>query len=91
MRYALRKQEKISSVLGSEYLTEHIIQSLESHFKIHSESDIIESLDDSGSSSVGYPVLRINDLADENCMLEFAVIGQKFDVLHLSFLGRMKG
>lgn len=31
------------------------------------------------------------DLADENAMLEFAVIGLKYDVLGLSFLGRMKG
>lgn len=38
-----------------------------------------------------YPLLRINDLLDNNAMLEFAVIGQQYDVLKLSFLGRMKG
>ena len=38
-----------------------------------------------------YPLLRINDLTDDNAMLEFAVIGQQYDVLKLSFLGRMKG
>ncbi len=38
-----------------------------------------------------YPILRINDLADDNAMLEFAVIGQRFDVLNIAFLGRMKG
>lgn len=37
-----------------------------------------------------YPLLRINDLLDNNAMLEFAVIGQQYDVLKLSFLGRMK-
>lgn len=35
-----------------------------------------------------YPLLRINDLLDDNAMLEFAVIGQQYDVLKLSFLGR---
>lgn len=29
--------------------------------------------------------------ADNNSMLEFAVIVQRYDVLHLAFLGRMKG
>lgn len=37
------------------------------------------------------PCLRVNDLADDNAMLEFAVIGKEFDVLKLAFLGRMKG
>ena len=36
-------------------------------------------------------MLRVNDLADDNAMLEFAVVGQQFDVLKLAFLGRMKG
>ena len=40
---------------------------------------------------ISYPILRINDLADDNAMLEFAVIGQQYDVLRLSFLGRIKG
>lgn len=30
-------------------------------------------------------------ITDDNAMLEFAVIGQQYDVLKLSFLGRMKG
>ena len=38
-----------------------------------------------------YSLLRINDLADDNDMLEFAVIGRQHDVLELCFLGRMKG
>ena len=42
-------------------------------------------------SGESYAVLRVNDLADDNAMLEFAVVGQQFDVLKLAFLGRMKG
>lgn len=42
-------------------------------------------------SGESYAVLRVNDLADDNAMLEFAVIGKEFDVLKLAFLGRMKG
>ena len=38
-----------------------------------------------------YPLLRINDVANSDAMLEFAVIGQMYDVLNLSYVGRMKG
>lgn len=38
-----------------------------------------------------YPLLRINDVANSDAMLEFAVMGQMYDVLNLSYVGRMKG
>lgn len=40
---------------------------------------------------ISYPVLRINDVADKDSMLEFAIVEQQYDILKLSFLGRMKG
>lgn len=43
------------------------------------------------SGLLHYPLLRINDLADENAMLEFSVIDWYQDVFELCFLGRMKG
>lgn len=96
MRYALRKQDKISSVYGEAYLKGHIIKSLERYFNQQKEEDIIDNIDSENAYTVealkiSYPVLRINDLADDDAMLEFAITGQQYDVLHLSFLGRIKG
>lgn len=94
MRYALRKQDKIASVFGHDYLKNHIIQSLDSFFANSDDDRIIGGIDldaYQATSGESYAVLRCNDLADGNAMLEFAVIGQQFDVLKLSFLGRMKG
>ena len=94
MRYALRKQDKIASVYSEAYLKEHIISSLDSYFGKCDDERIIDDISQEGYVSRAwedYPLLRINDLLDNNAMLEFAVIGQQYDVLKLSFLGRMKG
>jgi hypothetical protein len=94
MRYALRKQDKIASAYSEAYLKEHIIKSLDSYFGNTSDERITDDISQEGyvtSTGEDYPLLRINDLADDNAMLEFAVIGQQYDVLKLSFLGRMKG
>ena len=91
MRYALRKQDKIAAAIGEK---NHILKSLDSFFRKSNDECIISSVEldtyqtESGES---YAVLRVNDLADDNAMLEFAVVGQQFDVLKLAFLGRMKG
>ena len=85
MRYALRKQDKIASVYSEAYLKEHIISSLDSYFGKCDDERIIDDISQEGYVSrtgEDYPLLRINDL------LEFAVIGQQYDVLKLSFLGR---
>jgi hypothetical protein len=96
MRYALRKQDKIASALGESYLKHHIIKSLDNYFNKQKNIDIIDYMEDeivytNETRQISYPILRINDLADDNAMLEFAVIGQQYDVLRLSFLGRIKG
>lgn len=91
MRYALRKQDKIASVYSEAYLKEHIISSLDSYFGKCDDERIIDDISQEGYASrtgEDYPLLRINDLLDDNAMLEFAVIGQQYDVLKLSFLGR---
>jgi hypothetical protein len=43
------------------------------------------------NSGNSFPLLRINDMADDNCMVEFAVINKQYDVLQLAYIGRMKG
>ena len=90
MRYALRRQDKIAAAYGGD-----IIASLDGLFARKGYAEVIEYIDDMNAfyetAQNSYPILRINDLADENAMLEFAVIGLKYDVLGLSFLGRMKG
>ena len=94
MRYALRKQNKIASVYSEAYLKEHIISSLDSYFGKCDDERIIDDISQEryvSHTGEDYPLLRINDLLDNNAMLEFAVIGQQYDVLKLSFLGRMKG
>lgn len=93
MRYALRKQNKIASVYSEAYLKEHIISSLDSYFGNTSDERITDDISQEGyvtCTGEDYPLLRINDLTDDNAMLEFAVIGQQYDVLKLSFLGRRK-
>ena len=94
MRYALRKQDKIAFVYSEAYLKEHIISSLDSYFGKCDDERITDDISQEGyvtCTGEDYPLLRINDLTDDNAMLEFAVIGQQYDVLKLSFLGRMKG
>lgn len=94
MRYALRKQDKIAFVYSEAYLKEHIISSLDSYFGKCDDERITDAISQEGyvtSTGEDYPLLRINDLADDNAMLEFAVIGQQYDILKLSFLGRIKG
>lgn len=94
MRYALRNQDKISSVYSAAYLNDHIIKSLDSYFGNTNDDRIIEDISQEGfatKTGEDYPVLRINDISDNNAMLEFVVLRQTYDVLNLAFLGRMKG
>lgn len=93
MRYALRKQDKIKEVLGIEYFENNIIQSLNKYFE-NSDNRIYSDIEPDGyvtDSGNKYPLLRINDVANSDAMLEFAVMGQMYDVLNLSYVGRMKG
>lgn len=90
MRYALRNQDKIANSYSEEYLNNHLLASLNSFFNIVDEDEMNEFWL-INTDEYKYPVLRINDLADDNAMLEFAVIGRQFDVLKLAYMGRMKG
>lgn len=75
-------------------LKEHIISSLDPYFGKCDDERITDDISQEGyvtSTGEDYPLLKINDLADDNAMLEFAVIGLECDILKLSFLGRIKG
>lgn len=92
MKYALRRQE--IAMCSPEYVTEHILKSLNSYFDKQDNKRIIDDISQEyyiDPYGTHYPLLRINDLADENAMLEFSVIDWYHDVFELCFLGRMKG
>lgn len=92
MRFALRKQEKIEGVYSKEYLKDHILQSLNEYFLTFNDDYVMNEIESSDTfNDTDYHVLMINDSADANCMLQFAVLGGMYDVIWLSFLGRFKG
>lgn len=94
MRYTLRKKDKVKEVFGDEYLKEHILKSLDSYFENSNEDRIYSDIEPCGyvaDSGNEYPLLRINDIANHDAMLEFVVVVQMYDVLNLSYIGRMKG
>ncbi len=89
MRFALRNQDKIAARFGDDYLQDHILASLKSFFKSVTEeelSDFVEQYSDDA-----YARLRINDVADDDDMQEFYIIGREYDVLRLAYSGRIKG
>lgn len=86
MRFALRNQGKIAESLGEGYLRGHILASLGSYFGS-------ESAMDSGDIYKGekYDELWINDVGDRDSMLRFAILGIRWDVVRLAFMGKFKG
>ena len=91
MRYALRNQEKIAAAYSADYLQQHIIASLNDFFANTSAEMIDDALEFENINGKEYQVLQINDVADEDAMLEFVVIGRRYDVFRLAFNGRIKG
>lgn len=96
VRYTLHFYDKRLGldVRLNEDLNKHIIKSLDSYFGNTSDEHITDDISQEGyvtSTGEDYPILKVNDLSDDNAMLEFAVIGLECDILKLSFLGRIKG
>lgn len=86
MKYALRRQE--IAMCSPEYVTEHILKSLNFYFGKQDNKRIMDDISQEyyiDPYGVHYPLLRINDLADENAMLEFSVIDWYQDVFELCF------
>jgi hypothetical protein len=93
MRYSLRNKQKIAAAYSEDYLNKHIIASLDKYFTQSDEQITDDAMQEFYTTSNGseYPLLRVNDVADENSMIEVAIVGQQYDVLKLAFLGRVKG
>ena len=93
MRYSLRNKQKIAATYSEDYLNKHIIASLDKYFTQSDEQITDDAMQEFLKTSIGaeYPLLRVNDVADEEAMIEVAIVGQQYDVLRLAFLGRVKG
>lgn len=87
MRYSLRNKQKIAAAYSEDYLNKHIIASLDKYFTQSDEQITDDAMQEFLKTSNGaeYPLLRVNDVADEEAMIEVAVVGQQYDVLKLSF------
>lgn len=92
MRYSLRNKQKIAAVYSEDYLNKHIVASLDRYFTKSDEKITDDAMQEFLKTANGaeYPLLRVNDVADEKAMIEVAVVGQQYDVLKLAFLGRVK-
>ena len=93
MRYSLRNKQKIAAAYSEDYLNKHIVASLDKYFTQSDEQITDDAMQEFLKTSNGdeYPLLRVNDVADEEAMIEVAIVGQQYDVLRLAFLGRVKG
>lgn len=89
MRYVLVHIQQILREYSHDYLTEHIIKSLDSFFSEAEDNFIDEIYYRQESSSLH---LNINDVSDPDCMLVFAYNGQTRTGAHkVSYVGRIKG
>ena len=89
MRYVLVQIHQILSEYSRDYLTEHIIKSLDDFFSTAEDNFIDEIYYQQESSSLH---LNINDVSDPNVMLVFAYHGQTRTGAHkVSYVGRIKG
>lgn len=90
MKYYLRNQDKIASSLSQEYLSNHILKSLDKFFEMEL-CDISNFVDGETIQNGKYLILRINDISDRDAMLEFAILAEADEVFFLAFIGRIKG
>lgn len=89
MRYVLVKIHQILLEYSDDYLTEHIIKSLDSFFS-EAEDNFIDEVYYKQESTALH--LNINDVSDPNVMLVFAYHGQTRTGAHkVSYVGRIKG
>lgn len=79
--------------VSNEYRDTHIIPSLHTFFNlvVNDGGNINDYIDNGVYPGMFRNVLRINDVADENCMVEFTVRNIVNNVYYLDFIGRMKG
>lgn len=88
MLYSLPEWAELEQEYGN-YYEAHIKPSLRSYFAEHSPADIFDEIEPEDWRKC--KILRINDTADDNAMLEFWVYRVSPNLLTLGFAGRMKG
>lgn len=90
MRFVLNNKNK----LDNGYLTHNVLPSLRAFFNRFNEHILGDFLEVNGyidDWGIEHHILRINDVADENSMLEFIVDGIHSDLWIVHFMGRLKG
>ncbi len=87
MRYSLRNKQKISAAFTEKFLNEHIIKSLQHYFE--TVQDVKPQRGQGLTHTKDFQAIRIIDIADENTYLEFAALGQTYDVIHLAYCGKV--
>lgn len=100
MRYRLHRDSLTLGNIDGEYYDTHLIRSLDDFFQSVNDEEIDNFIDD-GMVGVlllsvkgpyyGGRILRINDVADKDSMLEFTILHQLPTKMYLTFTGRMKG
>ena len=75
MRYALRNKSKLIKAFGEPFYLQ-LIESLTRHFKSNTQ---IERLD---AEELNYQIVEVQNV---NEVLQFAVTGEKYDVLTLAY------
>lgn len=88
MLYSLLKWKELKQEYG-DYYEAHIKASLRAYFSGHRPDEILDEIEPIDNCK--YHLLRINDIADKNAMLEFLVYKVSQNLLTLGFAGRMKG
>ena len=90
-RYALMNQERIKNSLGEEYLKNHLVASLDSLFSFDLNLEELIEMSEPLAVNDRYDFITANDVADEDDMLLFAIIGITYDVVKLAYVSRIKG
>nr|DAL02873.1 MAG TPA: Alpha-lytic protease prodomain [Caudoviricetes sp.] len=87
LTYDIANDDEIVSAYDAAYFIEHVIASLKTAFA-ETPAFIYDWYVDVDNNTV-----RINDVADENCMLEFEIVNMDANPnkMVLKFLGRIKG
>lgn len=85
LTYDIENDNEIASSCGVDYFLEHVIASLKSAFTMTPGFIFTHYVDTERGT------LTINDVADENCMLEFDIVNHYPNKMTLKFNGRIKG
>lgn len=90
MKYVLRNKKKVSESYSDTYLQDHVIRSLDEYCSNCNELIDIGGCCVTKARNV-YPIIYVNDVADDDCMLKFVLLGiTDHNILNIIFLEREK-